>query len=150
MSDEKAESGLIESNQQEDTQLIEEPTHDAGTGNKKSIPKLLLFAVLYQQAVLATGIKVPDEVPSWIFYPAWLALLYIPILCLPKRLERRMPLLLTIYCLVLGMIGGYTAEVILDSLGLQEFSTVTFIIVTSVLATALWRYCILFDGNKKR
>ena len=150
VSDEKAELESIEINQQEDAQLIEEPTHDAGTGNKKSIPKLLLFAVLYQQAVLATGIKVPDEVPSWIFYPAWLALLYIPILCLPKRLERRMPLLLTIYCLVLGMIGGYVAEVILDSLGLQEFSTVTFVIVTSVLATALWRYCILFDGKKDR
>ena len=148
VSDEKAECESVENNQQEDAQLIEEPTHDDGTENQKSIPKLLLFAVLYQQAVLATGIKVSDEILSWIFYPAWLALLYVPILCLPGRLDRRMPLLLTIYCLVLGMIGGYTAEVILDSLGLQDFRNITFIIVTSVLATAFWRYCILFDGNK--
>lgn len=150
MSDENAEPESIEINQQEDAQLMEEPTRDDRTENKKSIPNLLLFAVLYQQAVLATGIKVSDELPSWIFYPAWFALLYVPILCLPGRLDRRMPLLLTIYCLVLGMIGGYTAEVILDSLGLQDFSTISFIIVTSVLATALWRYCILFDGKKER
>ena len=148
VSDENVEPESIEINQQEDAQLISEPTHDDGKENQKSIPKLLLFAVLYQQAVLATGIKVSDELPSWIFYPAWFALLFVPIHCLPGRLDRRMPLLLTIYCLVLGMIGGYTAEVILDSLGLQDFRNITFIIVTSVLATAFWRYCILFDGNK--